>query len=490
MKQKLKKLKRLFGSTLAGLLLFACQVDKDLTNENLYEKNGTIMHKKFEELIQETEFKTAFDKINKPKKGFSNKGNASSRTVMEQEYGFSIMSEIPANQITIDSTTSYTLLVKRDNQTPNIFENLIISIDKKQTITAYLIKFESSVSFFDLPYNPTTFTGTKTVTPITYNASPVYSLFNDVCRTVVEWYCYGPGHHMSSEGCSMGFSISTTTCSGNDGGSGGTAGTGVPSTSDPRGGGGTSNTNTVVTAPVISVPKVEAPKKDPCPTLIPLMAEPKINLAINFLKPKTQTKSEFGYAVTKGWDSTGTNIVVNTEFVAGTNSNAVIETGAYIMGSLHNHTIDGGAIPSISDVDWLMHCEQDNTNANSDTAFAIVLVRDLQVQGSTFTYAITINDLEALQAQMALNFALPDVLEVPLMKDKIDILLKLQAEAFKNALTNDALEKKFLEYFSKYGVNLSKFDPATNKWNNLRLQNPFNPNLPNTPNTVISEPCN
>ena len=66
-------------------VLVSCQAEEEFVNENLYQKNGIIMHKKFEELIQETQFRTAFEKIYKPLKGSLNKENTSSKTVMNMK---------------------------------------------------------------------------------------------------------------------------------------------------------------------------------------------------------------------------------------------------------------------------------------------------------------------------------------------------------------------------------------------------------------------
>ena len=83
----MRKFKNILRLIMLGtvFVLVSCQAEEEFVNENLYQKNGIIMHKKFEELIQETQFRTAFEKIYKPLKGSLNKENTSSKTVMNMK---------------------------------------------------------------------------------------------------------------------------------------------------------------------------------------------------------------------------------------------------------------------------------------------------------------------------------------------------------------------------------------------------------------------
>ena len=75
------------------------------------------------------------------------------------------------------------------------------------------------------------------------------------------------------------------------------------------------------------------------------------------------------------------------------------------------------------------------------------------------------------------------------MKGLLFLLLILQA--FEKTVGNTAKsEVKFLQYFNNYGINLSKLDPTTNKWNKLNLATPFNPKRPKATNSIVPTPCN
>lgn len=379
MKQKLKTIKLLLTISLAGLLLFACQVDRDLTNENLYEKNGVIMHKKFEELIKETQFKTAFEKINKPKKGFSNKGNTTSRTVMENQYGFTI-SDYPANVVVSDSITSYTFLITRENTNQNAFENLIVNAKQNQDPKAYILKYLSTTSFNDVPFNFNTFQGTRTINRIIYNASQINSLYtieDIVCDIVETWICGGPGNHSSDvPGCGGHSGGSSMVCTGGGGGGSGSSG------SSGAGGGGS-----VPTAPV--PPCRDCPvldKPDPCYKIKKLMTTtPTAQTELADLATKTSDAVEHGrYKLSSAsviqTPPTGSNGAVS---YPSPNSTA----GVYTM-QAHTHNSPASATYSVFSWEDLMSISFliTKNKISSDCVFFLITA-----DGTS--YAMTINDM-------------------------------------------------------------------------------------------------
>lgn len=224
MKQKTKNFLKLFVLAVI-LVLGSCEVEQDLVTENSRQDKVLIMHKKFDELIKQTAFKTAFNKIFKPKISNFNSRNSTNRTVMENQYNFTI-ADYPANMITLDSITTYTILITRQNPQPNVFENLILTIKENTQPEAFIIKYESTSPLnSNILYNPLTFVGTRTLIPITYNASPVSSKITIDCKTIMEWFC--PNHTKWEPGCT-GYGTSTDVCTisggGGSSGSGGSAG--------------------------------------------------------------------------------------------------------------------------------------------------------------------------------------------------------------------------------------------------------------------------
>src|SRR5688500_4212028 len=103
-----KCLKRLLLCSI--VLLLNCQ-SEDLALDSHEHKQLKITEKSFEELMADSQFKTAFAKIPKGKSATSNSLQA--RTVMEAQYGFTI-ADTPAKVIETDNKTSYTLLILRE----------------------------------------------------------------------------------------------------------------------------------------------------------------------------------------------------------------------------------------------------------------------------------------------------------------------------------------------------------------------------------------
>jgi hypothetical protein len=126
---------------LAGLLLIGCVKDEpEILNNSPSEP--LVFHKKFEDLIKQEKFYRAISKI--PKKGvIYNKGNAFGKTVMENQYGFTISRKL-VNEIKTDSSSVYTMLITRNDSIPNVLENLVVEINNKNFIESYMIKYTSN----------------------------------------------------------------------------------------------------------------------------------------------------------------------------------------------------------------------------------------------------------------------------------------------------------------------------------------------------------
>ena len=290
MTQKIRKFKLLLTLVLAGFLLYSCQIEKEFTNDSLYEEKGAIMHKKFDELVKDSQFKTAYDKVIKPQKVLLSKKNTASKTVMEQQYNFTIVDK-PANVVISSGITSYTFLIKRDNTPTNVFENLIINMKLNEEPKAYLYKFESSTPIRNATYNPSTFVGTKTLTPIIYNAteSKIFAGEGFICAMVQEWHC--PNHESNVSGCE-GYGTSSLQCF-FTGGGGATVGSSGTSGSGPSGSGGSGGGTgpNIVTAPVV-LPSIE---NDPCVKILRMKnISPTISTDLETLGDKRTEPNEHG----------------------------------------------------------------------------------------------------------------------------------------------------------------------------------------------------
>lgn len=119
------------------------------------------------------------------------------------------------NVLQNDTITSYSILITRDENPGNVVENLVIQINQNNQTTANIIKYTSNIELYN-GFDMDLFQGTKSITPIEYNANTVDStakiVYVEECTDVVIWHCYGPGGHTSSEGCTMGYATIETVC--------------------------------------------------------------------------------------------------------------------------------------------------------------------------------------------------------------------------------------------------------------------------------------
>lgn len=80
----------------------------------------------FKELIQQPMFTNAYKKL---RKTAVSESDLFSKTAMEDDYGFTI-EDTPAKVIETDSLISYTLLVSKDTLDFDVFENLVVQVNK------------------------------------------------------------------------------------------------------------------------------------------------------------------------------------------------------------------------------------------------------------------------------------------------------------------------------------------------------------------------
>lgn len=158
-----------------------------------------------------------------------------------------------------------------------------------------------------------------------------------------------------------------------------------------------------------------------------------------------------------------------------------LNIGGTIQGGAHNHPKDGIAIPSWRDLNWLYNLENKSYGLNNNKAFSIIVVKNPEDVNNTITYAIAINDFNALQGQINFELNQPKIISEPDPEKKLDKIMNKFGKKFKSIQGNNtALQKKFLETFANYGIDLYKKDDNTNTWKKLKLQN----------NNPVEEPCN
>jgi hypothetical protein len=267
MKQKL--LKSTILLFLFGIIIVSCQLEEDVIQEHNHSVNVSFNKMMYKELIKAKRFKEAMRQI--PKKKVAIK-NTFGKTVMEEQYGFTIY-DVPINIMETDSLFSYNLLIKTDSLLhDSFFENLVINTNKitNQT-TAYIIKYNLLTPITPTIHNSVYFTFQPSITPIVYDDTQVFSKLNTICYETTAALCYdtvdGGDYaypHIPVPGACSGSNIqffTTTTCVTFESGGGNSEGTPDPNAGNNGGGSGTST-------PIITNPNPPCdPRVGPCPEL-------------------------------------------------------------------------------------------------------------------------------------------------------------------------------------------------------------------------------
>jgi hypothetical protein len=464
MKQKRKHiLKKLL---IFGIAVLLASCSEDLYDEQINKNNSkyTVTNKTFEELLKDKRFMKTYSELNIS-------DNSTSKTVMEQNYNFTI-TDVPAKVIEYSGKISYTFHIVRDTVNTDYFENLIVGSDSLNQTTAYIAKYKKDFTKPSLD-NKVPFTKFS-CNSIIYNNNQTARVV--ACVEIVYPACTDTGEKYCA-GRVCGFN-SVFVCSGSSGSSGsgelggsGTSWQGGGTGTIPHDGGGGGTPNPDAT--------------DPCTTLTKAKNDSKVQTAIDDLKTKTTDEKEFAYEIERRRSLlTDSGYEYNTKFKTGTNFGVIVTTGNYVQGQAHNHPINGVAIPSFDDIFWTQLCEEEISVTNDGTAFNTIVSPDPANPGGTILYSITIDNIEALQAATAAVFNLPEILAETDEKIKRKKIMEKFEKIFVPLKSNtDAQEKTFLQTFATYGITLTKFNDATQKWEKLKLD-------PTNPNNVTKEPCN
>lgn len=260
-----------------------------------------ISHKNFSELLNDRKFNKAYGEVLEKK-------NIMRRTVMENQYQFTIANGL-ANVIETDSDVTYTLLIKRDSIEENTIENLVVKIDSLNETTAYIVKFKGKQGVMPSYDNLNEDTIEKVVTPIVYNLNIASKEIYE-CYEISYWVCYYPGHtdtgvcthgqYETMQFCEVvgyDFGSDDVVVVGDNGGVGeGSSDTGSNYDGSDEGVHGNGGVTPIDMAPILELE--EDVEDDPCESLKNLSKPEKYNInpIINSLKNKVrnQEKKEWG----------------------------------------------------------------------------------------------------------------------------------------------------------------------------------------------------
>ncbi len=258
-----KKISCLLLLSFVSLVFVSCELQEEVVQDHNYSKNIKIYQKSFDELLTDKKFAKSFNKIPKNKEII--RSNIQGRTVMEQQYGFTI-TNTPVRVMQVGNLTSYTFHIERDVNDNSYFENLVVQNDSLGNTSAQIIKYtpyEPMTTFVE--HNSYIFEGNIEFSSIIYDDTPVIltgkaitvcrRLWGTRCTANDRGACVAPSHVPFSicltQNCLNQQFISeicTTYDDGeseeNDGG-----GTGIGVSSNNTGGGG-GNNNPIYSDPV------------------------------------------------------------------------------------------------------------------------------------------------------------------------------------------------------------------------------------------------
>ena len=395
-----------------------------------------------------------------------------------------------------DSLKSYSINILNTIEASEIyyFENL--HIIQKQT-TNELLVFRWTPTNKEIPFNSKIFSGKLEVFDQDYQLTTIKSFVNGTsdpvsnrylmgCDVTIDCNCPGDpycGCDGSWPNCVNSFTISCTLGGGGGGGEGG-GGTG------PTDGDNDTDDSPITVIPInpIVVDEVE----DPCSQLANL-CDPSVpsNLSssINLLKTTVEApdnNKENGFVIEKRVNFDAELLYVATPGVISNvdNFSIILNIGGnFIIGSMHSHPQDGVPVPSFGDLIWLRDCYLKIRVLNRPFIFSMVVCKN-QITNVTNTYALKINDFDALNTMINSVWNNPKYAGYATEKEKMDAIHFDEATQYE--ANNNEYQRVFLQkYGTTFGIDFFDANASYNNWSKLSLSNPTAPNP-----TVIPTPCN
>lgn len=371
MKQKFLKNSLLLF--LIAIIMVSCELQEEAIHQHEHNSKVKLYEMKFEELMTNKRFVNSFSKLPKSKKNLTTA--TLGRTVMENEYGFTIANK-PAKVIEDNGETSYTFLITRDSTDANSFENLVIQTDSTNTTKAVIIKYNLTSPITSSADDSYSFTYNREVTPIVYNNTTVSETSKMVldCFWISVVCCNWGGHeHIAGENCTQTYFTTHQECYSFDdgmpeGGGGGSSYNG--------GSGGTGGPNTITTSPVnncITGNCIDENPTDPCSNSNTAVANanalfnsPQVQQGMNAVlstKLNNSATNDVEWAVGIGQTATGFTVTPVAGGVSNESASVPVSqvVGTYVADG-HNHPNGYGGEPSAGDLYGMLNSMQVNTN--------------------------------------------------------------------------------------------------------------------------------
>ncbi|WP_395043003.1 hypothetical protein [Flavobacterium sp.] len=276
MKHLLKKFVLLSYFCLATFLYYSCTQEKEYINGQ-NRINFDLKEKSLKEALDMPIFNNAYSKLTKKK--FSSSSSETARTALEDQFGFTIVPDVPVKIITKpDGTVFFTLLIEREVKEELKFENLMIQVKNTET-SAAIFKYtmeEKAIKTMTNDYIIKEILNSQ-YTDLNVDGKMFFNSGGETCFDTYIWKCdYGLGYtHTAYSTCfsdNTAYPVISVVCMGDGGG---------PTSPDPTngsvtvtgGGGGSPNDIIETPTPCRSVNCIEA-DKTPCDELKKLLIIP------------------------------------------------------------------------------------------------------------------------------------------------------------------------------------------------------------------------
>ena len=467
--RKNKERMLLFLITCLSIVQISCTFEEKYITENNNSKNYQLFEKKFSDIIKEKEFKKSFSKVAKPN------FNGSSKTIMEQQYGFEIDETAIVKEIHQNGIITYTLGIKTDSLHNNQLRNLLVEQGENNEVSAYIWSYHLTAPLLPTGHNSFSLNySTATIEPINYNANQTSRvLLSNGCYMSNVLMCSEPwvgeifgSIHVAGHDCDEPafLSMQTVIDCPSEGGGGGTGGTGGTGGGAPAGGGSASGGPTSPTggggSGIIIVPDKECDKINNLFTQMPTLRDELVSLLGKTSESVENGIMKMSNANTIQSVMPGVNGLLTFPFPSG--------TGKFIfMAHTHNSpSISTYSIYSWNDLksiaDLLRNNQIDNTN----------FVSFLMTADGTF-YAYTISNPTAFLQFFALTWDAnydPNIAKNRILaEDKYfrDLNQRLIKE---NNNDNIQDEKYFLEFLQDNNLGVTLFE-VDNTFSNFEKVN-------------------
>lgn len=468
-----QKLKKILLLSFIGIIIASCELQEEAIHQHEHDLNLKLYEMKLEELMTNKKFVNSFSKLPKSKKGITNA--TFGRTVMENEYGFTIADK-PAKVIENNGETSYTFLITRDSTNADSFENLVIQTDSTNTTKAIIIKYNLTSPITSSADDSYSFTYNKEITPIVYNNTTVSETSKMVidCHWISVLVCNNDGsggigpEHIAGPNCTKTYHSWSQECfTFDDGMSDGGGGTSSY-------GGGSGGTGGIKTSPVNCDGNciTEAGTNDDCDKLKNLFLNKQLKVKekiINDLRPNIAINpdGERSAVLQRLPDGTMGTTVLNP-----TNTNqSPIKSGSNYFSGIHTHPLSTFPMFSWSDVLVLHNLNNGLSSSNTGMASFLLVCQD---QNGVFqTYAIVFNNEGVNTLDIVFGLSMNAGMTPAKIAEKMDENLgKKYAIEEKNGTFDYA--KAFLSQFSGGNVSLYKANSNLDSWSRLHINTATN----------------